>query len=241
MNLCIDQGNSFSKLGVFKSDQPEISYTCRSTDCFALYEQIFAQYPITHIILSSVGKHDEELIAYLKGKAPLIELGPQTALPFKSTYTSPETLGADRIAAVAGAWSQKQGNDMLVIDAGTAITFDFIDAGGVYRGGNIAPGIHLRAKVLNEYTHRLPLVEPDAEIEILGKDTTSAIQAGILYGVVFEIDGYIDRLRLKYPKLLAFLTGGSAIYFENKLKNRIFADKNLVLTGLNSILRHNVQ
>lgn len=240
MNLCIDQGNSFSKLGVFKSAQPEITYTCRSTDCFVLYEQIFAQYPIEHIILSSVSEHDSALTAFLKSKAPLFELGPQTALTFESAYTTPETLGADRIAAVAGAWSQQPGNDILVIDAGTAITYDFIDAGGVYRGGNIAPGVHLRAKALSDYTHRLPLVELEAEIELLGKDTASAIRAGVLYGVVFEIDGYIDRLMLKYPKLLTFLTGGSAFYFENKLKNRIFADKNLVLTGLNSILRHNV-
>lgn len=241
MNLCIDQGNSFSKLGVYKSDQPEITYTCRSTDCSVLYEQIFSQYPIEHIILSTVGKHDSALTAYLQTKAPLIELGPKTELPFVSAYTTPETLGADRIAAVAGAWSQQPGHDILVIDAGTAITYDFIDAGGVYRGGNIAPGVHLRAKALNDYTQRLPLVELEEDVELLGKDTVTAIRAGIIYGVVFEIDGYIDRLMLKYPKLLTFLTGGSTFYFENKLKNRIFADKNLVLTGLNSILRHNVQ
>jgi type III pantothenate kinase len=132
-------------------------------------------------------------------------------------------------------------SDILVIDAGNAITFDFIDAAGLYHGGNIAPGIEMRARALNKFTSRLPLIDPVPPQQLLGNNTRSAINNGIVYGAVFEIDGYIDLLVLKYPKLSAFLTGGSSFYFDGMLKNRTFAVKNLVLTGLNRILNFNVQ
>jgi type III pantothenate kinase len=162
-------------------------------------------------------------------------------LPIRSSYQTPETLGKDRLAAVVGAAFLQPDMDILVIDAGTAVTYDCIDASGVYHGGNIAPGVEMRLKALHTFTQKLPLVKVNANVDFLGKDTQSAIQAGVLYGVVLEIDGYIERLMLKYPKLSVFLTGGSAVLFDNKLKSRIFADKNLVLTGLNRILQHNVK
>jgi type III pantothenate kinase len=157
-----------------------------------------------------------------------------------NSYETPETLGKDRLAAVVGANRLMPETDLLVIDAGTAITFDFIDAHGVYHGGNIAPGIEMRAESLHQFTGKLPRVELKGDVLFLGKNTSEAIISGIIYGAAFEIDGYIDRLLLKYPKLCTFLTGGSSIYFDGKLKNPIFADKNLVLTGLNRILQYNV-
>lgn len=241
MNLCIDQGNSSTKTGVFDGDRLVFAEQVYQPDSERIIE-IFKQNNIRYSILSSVIRPDDSLIQFLKRESKkYVELSHTTSLPINNYYKTPETLGRDRLAAVVGAVSLMPDTDLLVIDAGTAITYDFVDAAGNYYGGNIAPGLTLRAKALYEFTKNLPLVEVTDEVDFLGNDTHSAIQAGVLYGIVLEIDGYIERLMLKYPKLSVFLTGGSSFYFENKLKNRIFANENLVLTGLNRILQNNVQ
>jgi type III pantothenate kinase len=241
MNLCIDQGNSRVKTGIF--DGYELVHYYQS-DALSpgIIEKMVRDYTVTDCLIASTG----EIPSFLYGELsrlniPYGELTGSTPLPFVNAYKTPETLGRDRLAAIAGAHWLMPAADVLVVDAGTAITFDFIDASGIYRGGNIAPGIEMRAKALHQFTSRLPFVEPVLPVELLGDDTTSAINSGIIYGAVFEIDGYIDTLVLKYPKLSTFLTGGSSFYFDGKLKNRTFAVKNLVLTGLNSILNFNVQ
>ena len=241
MNLCIDQGNSSTKIAVF--DGNDIVYTTHcSKSGLDEIQTIFQHYKITCVILSSVRKEDQDLHHFLNDqRVRYIVLTHETPLPIVNLYKTPETLGKDRLAAVVGAAGLKPDTDLLVIDAGTAITYDFIDASGVYHGGNIAPGLELRLKSLHENTQKLPWVDIQGEIDFLGNDTPSAMQSGALYGVVFEIDGYIERLMLKYPKLSVFLTGGSSNYFENKLKYRIFANKNLVFIGLNRIIQYNVQ
>ena len=145
------------------------------------------------------------------------------------------------MAAAVGANYLEPGKDLLVIDAGTAITYELIEASGAYLGGNISPGMTTRFKSLNFYTKNLPLVTEQEEVPLLGTNTESAIQAGVVNGIVYEMDGYIEKLRIKYPNLLVFLTGGHSFYFESRLKNSIFADINLVLTGLNRILEYNVE
>ncbi len=240
MNLCIDRGNSRTKTGVFSNEK------LISTNIFEQFgiEQlanIFKEYPVQNVILSGVVDTDIVVKNYLKNRSIFfIELSHETKLPFENNYLTPETLGKDRLAAIAGAAWLKPDTDILVIDAGTAITYDFIDAKGIYHGGNIAPGIGMRARALNEFTSKLPLIEPSSEYSLLGNDTASAINAGIIQGVVFEIDGYIQTLKNKYPELSTFLTGGSIFYFDKKLKNSIFAEKFLVLFGLNRILQYNV-
>lgn len=241
MNLCIDIGNTAVKVGVFNHDELVVDFVLASLEK-GWISQLARQFALRHCILSSTagvpGFLEEEIdtlnISYR-------ELTATTPLPFINAYATPSTLGKDRLAAIAGAQGLLPGADVLVIDAGTAITFDFIDASGVYRGGNIAPGLEMRARALNQFTSRLPLVELSLPVELLGNDTRSAINNGVVYGAVFEMDGYIDSLVLKYPKLSAFLTGGSSFYFDSMLKNRTFAVKNLVLTGLNRILNFNVQ
>lgn len=123
---------------------------------------------------------------------------------------------------------------------GTAITYDFVSRDGTFTGGNIAPGMQTRFKSLNQFTGKLPLVEPTQTFEVLGSTTETAIRSGVMQGILFELDGYIDALKLRYPDLFAFLTGGDLFYFDRKLKNGIFVDDKLVLKGLNRILRHNV-
>ncbi len=241
MNLCIDQGNSSTKIAVFNGNEIVHTTHCSQTVLEDI-QAIFQHYKIKCVIISSVTDDHEDLQNFFdEQQVQLITLTHETPLPVVNLYKTPETLGKDRLAAVVGAVSLKPGTDLLVIDAGTAITYDFVDASGVYHGGNIAPGLELRLKSLFENTRKLPLVDIKAEVDFLGSDTPAALQSGALYGVVFEIDGYIERLMLKYPKLSVFLTGGSCNYFENKLKYRIFANKNLVLIGLNRIIQYNVQ
>ncbi len=242
LHLCVDRGNSFTKFAVFENDQIIYEELLQRTDEIHQLERILEKYPIDNSIISSV-VDDNVALKSLLGNATkqCIDLTYETALPITNAYQTPETLGKDRLAAVIGAFSLQPHTDILVIDMGTAITYDFIDASGVYHGGNIAPGVDLRLKSLHHLTDKLPLVDFEIPISFLGNSTLTAIQSGVFYGIVLEIDGYINHLLLKYPKLSVFLTGGYAVYFDNQLKNRIFADKNLVLIGLNRILHYNVQ
>jgi len=241
MNLCIDQGNSSTKIGIFDQDKL-IEFATVEKFGSAEISKLFEKFLIDACILSSVILENDELLTELRNKCPeFIELSHLTPIPIENRYKTPETLGKDRLAAVVGASFLKPKSDILVVDSGTAITYDFIDANKVYWGGNIAPGLNLRLRALHEFTQKLPLVEAQVESPDLGTDTQSAIISGALHGIVYEIDGYINHLKIKYPKLSAFLTGGSAFYFDTKLKNAIFAERNLVLIGLNRILQYNVQ
>ena len=241
MNLCIDQGNSSTKAGVFNLD---LLIETFSFEQFGKIEIAFilSKFSFTCCIISSVISDNKELLFELKNQIQIvIELTHKTVVPIDNKYLTPATLGKDRLAGVIGAAFLKPMKDILVIDAGTAITYDFIDANQVYWGGNIAPGLNMRLSSLHEFTQKLPKVEPKTESLFIGNTTESAILSGALYGIVFEIDGYIEALRIKYPQLSTFLTGGSTFYFDNKLKNAIFAERNLVLIGLNRILLYNVQ
>lgn len=241
MNLCIDQGNSGVKLAVFNNDQ--LLYEDRFPELtLEILQELFQKYSVQSGILSAVKDLPTEIIQYLSENCnQFIELNHLTPVPVENRYETPETLGKDRLAAVVGAVSLQPDNDLLVIDAGTAITYDFVDAKGAYFGGNIAPGMDLRLKALHVFTGKLPLAEIDVQPPLLGVNTISAIQAGVFHGIVFEMNGYIDTLKVKYPKLSIFLTGGGSIFFENNIKSPIFAVKNLVLIGLNRILQFNAQ
>ena len=143
------------------------------------------------------------------------------------------------MAAVVAANEQFPGRDILVIDAGTCITYEFIDSQGQYHGGNISPGLQMRFKALHQFTGRLPLVAPQGCTPALGKDTETAMRAGVWKGIEYEISGYITAMKHKYPEVLVFLTGGDDFSFDTNVKSVIFADRFLVLKGLNRILNYN--
>jgi len=241
VNLIIEQGNTLTKVAIFENRQIEalFSYEDFNSD---VIEYLFEQYNLKQGILSSVIHVEKNITDSLLQKlSKFIFLDETVSLPIEIAYETPDTLGKDRLAAAVGANFLEPNKDILVIDAGTAITYEFIESSGIYIGGNISPGMTTRFKALNYYTQKLPLVsEPDV-IPLLGSNTISAIQAGVVNGIVYEMDGYINDLRLKYPNLLVFLTGGHSFYFERRLKNCIFANINLVLTGLNRILEYNVE
>lgn len=187
-------------------------------------------------ILSSVGERNPEVLELLSSRVSFfLELTEETPLPIKVEYKTPGSLGKDRVAAIVGAQRQKPGKNLLVIDAGTAITYDFLEAPDIYKGGNISPGMTIRFRALHNYTRRLPMLDEKGEIPEMGFSTDTAIRSGVVSGIAREMDSYISEYKKRY-KVLTFLTGGHSFYFETRLKNSIFADGNLVLKGLNEIL-----
>ena len=204
--------------------------------------QLSEKYKIERGIVSSVVNLSSECLSYLKRSLNYFLLFDHTAkLPIAVDYSHPETLGCDRLAAAVGAASLCKGEDLLVIDAGTAITFDHVTVSGCFKGGNISPGIKMRFKALHTFTGKLPLVEAEGETPFLGFSSETAIRAGVIRGICFEMMGYIAAVREQTSQLSVFLTGGDAFYFEKRLKIPIFAEPNLVLTGLYRILLHNVE
>ena len=192
-------------------------------------------------IVSSVIDYPDSLARLLETRFKTIFLTPETPLPVKIGYKTPETLGKDRIAAAVAAWGIFPGNDLLVIDAGTAITMDLVTKEGVFAGGAIAPGIDMRFAALHTFTGKLPLIKK-AEISFLtGTTTHDSILSGVINGVAREIDGIIDEYKLNYHKIVVVLGGGDSFFLLKRLKNSIFALPNPVLSGLNIILDYNIE
>ena len=158
---------------------------------------------------------------------------------FSIEYKTPETLGIARLAAVAGATALFPSENLLIIDAGTAITYEIITESNIYLGGNISPGMQMRFKALNQYTSRLPLCDPQVTDNWIGKITQEAIVNGVIQGIVNEMEGYDSLMKKEFSKYKVIITGGDADFFAKKLKNPIFVNLNLVLNGLNRILEHN--
>ncbi|MDO5489350.1 MAG: type III pantothenate kinase [Bacteroidaceae bacterium] len=239
MKLIIDIGNTVAKLVAFDGDEPvEEIRTCN--DSLSALGAFATKYAFTHGIVGTVKGLTAEAEEQLRSlKIPILRFSPQTPVPITNRYKSPGTLGADRLAAAVGASSLKPGKDLLIIDAGTCVTYEVIDAKGNYWGGNIAPGMQMRLRSLNEFTAKLPLVSAEGDVPGMGYDTETAIRSGVLRGMKYEIEGYIRSMRRKYPHLLVFLTGGDKINFDTTIKSIIFADKFIVPRGLNKILDYN--
>jgi len=241
LNLIVEQGNSATKIAVYGQGDMVFSSVYKDFNESDLI-RLFDQYPLKNGILSTVAETKKELIACLSNRLKrFIFFDEQMRLPIDIQYQTPETLGKDRIAAAVGANFLQPERDILVIDAGTAVTYEVVVAPGIYIGGNISPGMTTRFRALNRFTKQLPLVSEKDDVPLLGSSTETAILAGVVNGMVYEMDGYIDELRINYPGLYVFLTGGHAFYFEKRLKNIIFAVKNVVLIGLNRILEYNVE
>jgi type III pantothenate kinase len=239
VDLIIDIGNTNAKLALFDGDSM-LDVFLDSSESLNRLEEIVAEYPVKRGIIATVINLSEAILERLsKLPIPLLWLDDKTPLPIINLYETPETLGYDRIAAVVAANYEHPGKDVLVIDAGTALTYEFIDSKGQYHGGNISLGVQMRFKALSQFTGKLPLVDPVGRFLPMGKDTETAIRAGVLKGIEYEISGYINTLKHNYPELLVFLTGGDDFSFDTKIKSIIFADRYLVLKGLSRILNYN--
>ena len=241
MNLVIDQGNTVVKFAVF-SDGELIKRFVENDLKLEILQRIFGEFPsIDKSILSSVSEYYENIPLFLTSASHFIKLDSRTPIPIINNYSTKDTLGYDRIASAVGAHTIFPLTNVLVIDAGTAITIDLITTKGVFMGGNISPGLDLRFKSLNQFTKKLPLIKKKEEFELLGSTTNDAILSGVMNAVIFELDGYITELKNKYPDLKTVLTGGDMNFFAEKLKNVIFVDSNLNLSGLNRILEYNAK
>lgn len=237
--LILDFGNTLKKAAVFQ-DNKMIELRSTDGDIVQILEDFKRQYPnLRSAILSSVVKIDLHLTHYLKSNFKFLLFDHQSKIPIKNSYSTPETLGKDRLAAAVGAHLLYPDDNVLVIDAGSSITYEIKTGDGVYQGGAISPGIQMRAKALNQFTHQLPKVQPTSGIPLLGHDTNSSLLSGIVNGAIAELGAMIDAFQNQYDGLKIILTGGDVFYFEKSLKYDIFASENLVLQGLNYILDYN--
>jgi len=244
-NLVIDIGNTFTKIAVFKQD--ELMHTAHYQDPeIKMLDNLLGSYNVNRAIISSVKKDRQQWETVLKEKIRLIYFNAEMATGITNHYKTPRTLGLDRLAGVIGAAYLYPGKNSLVIDGGTCITYDYVDAKANYYGGSISPGLEMRYKALNYYTAALPVLKQDASFNATyGDDTASAMLSGVQNGIKYELTGFIESCAEHENELNIILTGGDSIFFDTLLKNSIFApyikiEPYLVLKGLNAaIQKHN--
>ena len=241
MNLILDIGNTQIKAAVFNQHELVHLESSKETEVeFA--DAIIRKYPkVENVIISSVRHLSNNLLSFIENRSrKLFLLNADLPIPLENLYESKNTLGYDRLAACAGACDKYPKSNILVIDAGTAITFDFVNDKAQYLGGCISPGLNMRFKALNQFTQKLPHLSINQEFNLIGKNTNDAVISGVQNGIVFEVDSYINNIRNQYPNLKVVLTGGDAIFIHKFIKNHADLQPEILLEGLNSILEFNL-
>ena len=240
VSICIDIGNTLTKVGIFEEFHM-IYYQVIDADYISVIEPMFESYKIDAVVLSCVAEVPDQLVLMIQQKTPaFIILDQNTPIPIENLYNTKDSLGKDRLAAVIGASSIYPGENLLVIDAGTAITYDFINNRSHYIGGNISPGIQMRYKALHSFTKKLPYLNQVQDYDPIGTNTNDAIISGVLQGAVMEMEGMIHYFSKEFEGLRIVITGGDASFFDKKLKNTIFVVPNLVLLGLNAVIHYHI-
>lgn len=237
MNLVVDYGNTAAKVGIFDKHVLTEKHTFATS---LLLKEFLGNTTAEHLLVSSVVLDPRQVASWVPQPVNKFILHPGLPLPVQNHYATPATLGPDRIADVCGAIQLFPGENTLVIDAGTCVTYDFVDKERNYYGGAISPGMMMRFNAVHTFTARLPLVNPVQDPPLIGSSSETSIQSGVVNGMIAEINGIIERYQEKYQDLRVILCGGDTRFFENKMKASIFASPDLVLIGLNSILIHNV-
>jgi type III pantothenate kinase len=239
MNLVIDIGNTRIKFGLFEGDKmlKKIIQKKFSAKPIPGLQKRFGR--IDNAIISDVATITRKNKS-IKGVRNSIFITPETRLPFINKYESPSTLGSDRVSLVAGALKYFPGKNVLVISAGTCITYDFINNKKEYLGGSISPGLNMRFAALHHFTAELPLVKQKKINRIIGNSTVNSILTGVINGMTHEMDGFINEYKKSFHDVQVILTGGDADWFALRLKNSIFAVPDLTLFGLNEILKLHV-
>jgi type III pantothenate kinase len=244
-NLVIDIGNTNTKIAVFEHNELLFAEHYKETDIQTL-NTLLQDFNIGEAIISTVKKDSGEWETVLKEKTSVIYFNTEMTAGISNHYLTPKTLGPDRLAAIIGASQLYPGKSSLVIDGGTCITYDYVDAKANYAGGSISPGLNMRFKAMNNYTAVLPLLNADKTFGAeYGSDTRGAMLSGVQNGIKYELTGFIESYRNYDNQLNIILTGGDSIFFDRLLKNSIFApyikiEPHLVLKGLNAaIQQHN--
>ena len=239
MNLVVDIGNNFFKLGIFENSNLIFSFSDKNDKIDIEIEKIIGKYSeITSALISNVSSLNISDILN-RFKINTYELDSTFIFPFKLNYKTPESLGNDRLALAAAATILFPNSNNLVIDAGTCITIDFIDNNNHFMGGSISPGVKMRYDSLNHYTANLPLLKNENNFNYPGDSTNASIHAGIIGGVSNEINGFIKQINSRNDKVNVILTGGDAKILSKTLKITILANQNFILEGLNCILNLN--
>ena len=240
MNLTIDAGNTSVKAVILERDRIHRMYSFKTLSIKDL-KKIFSRDEIRNSILSSVIEVDKNTLRFLRSNSVFIHLNSSTKLPIKNKYKTPGTLGSDRLASVAGAIKIFPEKNILVIDAGTCIKYDFINAKKEYLGGSISPGLRMRFKSLHNFTDRLPLIKPGRVNKFTGTSTKDSILTGVQSGIIHEINGFIEQYQKKFRSLQVVMSGGDAALFAEHIKSSIFAAPNLIHIGLHEIIKYNVE
>jgi type III pantothenate kinase len=242
MILTIDIGNSRIKAAVFENDGLIEHFIYPEADLNKSILNTIEKFNfITDLVVCSVGNVAIAPFLKLQNTVKIHFIDHNTRFPFKNLYATPLTLGIDRMVLSAGAVLQFPKKNRLIIDVGTCVTYDFVDEFDNYLGGAISPGFKLRYKSLNDYTAKLPLLSLENPQTFIGNDTNSAINSGIVCGLVYEIDGFIEDYKAKYSNFIIILTGGDSDFLAKRLKNTIFANSNFLLEGLNHTFQYKIK
>jgi type III pantothenate kinase len=237
--LAFDIGNSSTKVGTFEHDILVKRESKPFDHTFAALRSANFETP-DYVVIASVTRSHNSLIQYFESlRIPVLELTHTTPLPFVNAYRTPETLGKDRLASAAGAHQLYPGETCLIIDAGTCLKYDMIDAKGVYLGGNIAPGIQMRIDAMQHFTAKLPSVPKEWPSNNIGNDTKTALQNGALQGALLEVQGFIALYKKQFGNIKVLFSGGDASFLHPHLSDEsITLQPDIVLYGLNHILKH---
>jgi type III pantothenate kinase len=238
VTLCFDFGNTRLKAAVFEGDQIKTTITLED-DSVETIQQLITDHNPQKSILSSVVNHNAQIESLLAAKTKFHLLNHLSKLAFTTPVGKPETIGTDRLALAAAAVHFYPKRHNLVIGMGTCITYNFINKFHEFLGGGISPGLQMRLKSLNYYTAKLPVVKADSNVPLIGYDTATNILSGVILGIVYELQGFIDEYAQKFDNFNVLLTGGDIVYLASHLKNEIFADSELIFKGLYAISETN--
>ena len=234
VTLCFDFGNTRKKAAVFHDDEMKEGIVLPD-DGLETIQSLIKKFQPAKSILSSVIEHNPTIEELLSVNTKFHKLSHLTKVHFTTPVGKPESIGADRLALAAAAVQYYPDKNNFVIGLGTCITYNFINKYHEFVGGAISPGLEMRLKALNYYTAKLPLIEADANVPLVGYDTSSNILSGVVLGMAKEIDGFIEAYRERYRNFNVLLTGGDIVYLASHLKNKIFADPDLIFKGLYAI------
>jgi len=237
--ICLDFGNTRLKLALFHGDELKEVMVLRE-DVINHLQEIVREHQPQFSILSSVIEHDPQVEDVLQQNTSFHKLSHLSKLPFSIPVGKPETMGADRIAIAAASVSLFPGKNNMAIGLGTCITFNFINQQGEFMGGSISPGMEMRFQAMHQFTAKLPLVKAHWNVPLIGYDTATNLQSGVVLGMAREMDGIIDMYEERYGNFNALLTGGDTQLFRPYLKNKIFADPHLIFKGLYAISQYNL-
>ncbi len=240
MHLVIDVGNTQIKIAVFEENKGVEYLTSNQNELLSAIKALKIKYPnIQKAIVASVGTIENSILSSLKNSIEIQYLTKECKFPFINTYSTPKTLGIDRMVLAAGAVLEYPNQNRLVIDIGTCITYDFIDENNNYLGGAISPGIRLRYESMNQKTAKLPSLTKKKPLHFIGNSTESCMHSGVVNGIVLEMDGFIELYKAQYTNFITILTGGDSDFLAMRLKNTIFVNSNFLLKSLNQTFQYN--